>query len=480
MIIENSVLDYEQDTDGHFEFTEGGPCLLLDGDPIAYSSAAACDTATHIIKLNGTNIYHIDGGITDLYNALGFTDYRDFNAMLEKNPHIEYEKLVQSDDAGNMCHTIKAQIRKIIKRVGAGSVKIFLTDGDTNFRITQDIATILKYKGNRSSDAKPQMLGKAREYMVENLGAIMVSGMEADDALSIEHRKAWAEAMAEAEHELGQDDPELVKHNPDNILEKKAMELSTTVLATIDKDIKMCAGKFINPDQDLGIEEIFPMGHLFIEEKGTDKKKTKKLRFSGLKGFYAQILLGDSCDNIPSVYFCGDTRVNEVLKGCETEEELFKATLREIYQGFHRENIKNLTPEIEARLEKAIASGKHGKDNPSNRTKVKKKIKDLLTKQVAFSDKHYYHWSEFALKEDGTVSKDLTNPETATLLTISPIEYMVEVARLIYMLDIEPQEDGSHLWTPPSQDWVDEVVSEFETENLLRIPMVGFINEVSA
>ena len=34
------------------------------------------------------------------------------------------------------------------------------------------------------------------------------------------------------------------------------MELSKTVLATIDKDIKMCAGKFINPDQDLGIEEM--------------------------------------------------------------------------------------------------------------------------------------------------------------------------------------------------------------------------------
>jgi len=465
MLVDNSELDYQLDTDSHFEFTEGGPCLLLDGDPVAYSSAAACDTATHIIKLNGTPIYHIDGGITDLYNALSFNDYRDFNAMLEKNPQIEYEKLVISDDSNNMFHTVKAQIRKLIKRVGAGSIKIFLTDGDTNFRLTEEIATILKYKGNRSSNAKPQMLGKARDYMVENLNAIMVSGMEADDALSIEHRKAWLEAMEESQSfYIGEPDVS------QELLEKKAMELSTTVLATIDKDIKMCAGKFINPDQDLGIEEIFPLGHLFLEEKS----KSKKLRFNGLKGFYAQLLLGDDCDNIPSVYFAGDTRVFEVLKDCNTEEELFKATLREIYQGFHRENIKNLAPEIDARLEKAIASGKHGKDNPSNRTKVKKKLKDILSKQVAFCDKHYYHWVDFKIAEDGVVTRELVNPETAIVHKISPVQYMIEVARLVYMLDVEPNEDGDHLWNPPNQSWVDDVVNEFETENLLRIPLVGF------
>lgn len=469
MIIKNSI-NYDQDTDGNLEFTEGGPLVLLDGDPIAYSSAAACDKATHYISVNGVNLYHIEGGITDLYAALSFKDHRDFGEMLEKNPHIEYSKSIDSDDSGNMKHTIKAQIRKIIKQTGAGSIKIYLTDGDSNFRLTENIATVLKYKGNRSSESKPSQLGVARQYMQDELGAIMCVGLEADDQLSIEHRKAWQNAIDEAK-QFYCDDPDVLKDNPNNIIEKKAMELSETVLVTIDKDIKMCAGKFFNPSQDLGIEEIYPLGHLFLElKKKSGKPDVKKLRFNGLKGFYAQLLLGDSCDNIPSVYFCGDTRVFEVLNQCKTEEDLFKATLREIYHGFKREHIKALDEEIKDRTDKAIASGRHGKDNPSNRTKIRKKIKDHLTDQAAFSDKHYYHWSEYKLKEDGTVSNELVC-ENPKVLVISPIDYMIEVARLVYMLDTPPDNEGNHLWNPPNQQWVLDVIEEFETENLLKIPM---------
>lgn len=464
MLVRNNI-DYDQDIEGSFKFTEGGPLVLLDGDPIAYSSAAACDNATHYIKLNGVDLYHVEGGITDLYAALGFNDYRDFGEMLESNPHITYDKVVDSDDSGNMKHTIKAQVRKIIEKTGAGSIRIFLTDGDTNFRLTEEIATVLKYKGNRSSDSKPKQLGEARKYMLEELDAIMCVGLEADDQISIEHRQDWERAMSDAkEFYLGE------ANVPQEELERKAMELTSTLLVTIDKDIKMCAGKFMNPSQDLGVEEIYPLGHMWLDTSKKAGKVVKKLRFNGLKGFYAQILSGDTCDNIPNVYFCGDTRVFEVLGECKDEESLFKATLREIYHGFKREHIQSLDEEIKSRTQKAIASGKHGKDNVSNTAKVRKKIKDTITKQAAFLDKHYYHWSEYKIKEDGTVSKDLVcdNPK---VLTISPIDYMIEVARLVYMLDTPPNENGDHLWTPPNQQWVDDVVEEFETENLLRIPM---------
>lgn len=458
----DAAIEYEQDTSGIFQFTEGGPTLLLDGDPIAYSSASACDSAEHNIKLNGTTIYTIQGGLTELYSALGFTDYRDFGAMLDKNPDITYEKVITSDDSRNMFHTIKAQIRKIIKRTGAGDVKIYLTDGATNFRITEGIATVLKYKGNRSSDAKPQMLGKARDYMVEELGAIMCSGYEADDALAIEHRNAWKQAMVDAAEFYA---PEKVSTEQ---LEKKAMELSKTILCTIDKDIKMVAGKFLNPDQDLGIENIYPLGTLFLEVKSD----SKKLRFNGLKGFYAQLLMGDATDHIPSVYFCGDTRTYEVLKDCENEEQLFKATLREIYQGFHREHLRTRDSDIMSRVDVAIASGLHGNDNPSNRAKVKKKIKDSLDKTIAYGNKHYYHWTLYKENDDGTVSKELKDPSTAKPLQITPIDYMIEVARLVYMLDSCPDnETDSHLWkfTPEMEKWASQVVSEFEEENLMRV-----------
>lgn len=462
MICDNNEIEFELDTDGHFDFTDGGPLVLADGDPIAYASASACDSAEHTISLNDRPIYTVQGGMTDLYNALGFEDYRDFNAMLDKNPHITYEKVVTADDPENLQHTIKAQVRRLIKDTGAGSIKIFLTDSESNFRLTEEIATILRYKGNRKADAKPTLLGEARRYLQEELGAIMVEGMEADDALAIEHRAAWDAAMEQAKEFYALDE---VKFED---VEKKAMELSETVLATIDKDIKMVPGKFINPDQDLGIEEIFPMGHLFLEGKASGKK----LRFSGLRGFYAQILLGDVCDNIPGVYFCGDTRVHEVLEHCQTEEELFKETLREIYRGFHRKHIKLMDAELEHRTEVAIQSGLHGNDNKSNRTKVKKKIKTKLEASVAYGDLHYFHWSEFITKEDGTTSiSELCDPTGARELTISPWDYMVQVGRLVWMLDKAPAEDGSHLWgqRPEFEVWASTVQREFAEMNLMRL-----------
>lgn len=465
MIIQND-LELEKDTSSHFEFTDGGPLVLLDGDPVAYSSAAACDMATHKILINGCEVVDYQGGVTDMYNALGLKDYREFNSLLENNPSITYEKVVESDDPDNMNHTIKAQIKKIIKNTGAGSIRIFLTDGDTNFRITEEIATILKYKGNRSADAKPQLLSEARQYMIDTLGAELVSGMEADDAISIEHRKEWDRAVEEAKDFYLGEKAVLVTED----IEKKAMELANTILVTIDKDMKMCAGKYMNPDDDLGVEEIYPLGHLHM-----GGKEGKDLKFTGLKGFYAQILKGDDCDNIPNVYFAGDKRVYEVLKDCNTEEELFKATLKEIYEGFHRENIKNLGPVIDQRLEDAISSGKYGNDNKSNRTKVKKKIKDKLTTTVQYCDKHYVHWKHFKLKDDGTVSKELdmdTNPEVST---ITPLEFLIQNARLVYMLDTPPDENGSHLWQIPNTEWAKEVIQEYEVDNLLRIPMVGSV-----
>lgn len=459
-ILNNAHLDYEANIDKRFDFVEGGLRLLVDADPIAYLAASACESATHHIKINDKSVYQVEGGKTELYTALGFENKAQLESMLETNPSITYEIETRTDDQKNMKHTIKRQVAKLVKRAGAGSVELYLTDSKSNFRITEEIATILKYKGNRSSDSKPKLLSEARNYLLEELDAIMCYGMEADDKLAIEHRKAWAQAMKDAqEFYLGEKvDTE--------ILEKKAMELTTTVLASIDKDLKQVAGKYINPDEDLGIEEIFPLGHMFLQEKG----KTKKLRFNGLKAFYAQLIIGDSCDHIPSVYFCGDTKAYEVLKDCKNEEELFKAALRETYEGFHREMIKSLDSIIDSKVETALETGLHGNDNKSNRTKLRKKFKDYHISNAAYKDKHYYPWWCYVENEDGTVSKELKKGiDSSDIQTISPIEHMIEVAQLVYMLEKEPCEDGSYLWTPPSEKWIKDIQDEYIEKNLLRI-----------
>ena len=460
MIIQNAHLDYEADTSNHFTFTEGGKRLLVDADPIAYLAASACETTTHHIMLRGKSLYHVEGGKTELYRALGIYDKEDFDKLLNSNPDFTYETTAKTDNPKNMKHTIKRQVAKLIKRTGASSVELYLTDGKSNFRLTEDIATILKYKGNRSPDAKPKMLSEARQYMMDELGAILCEGYEADDKLSIEHKAAWKLAVSEAK------DFYLGERVSAEVIEEKALELTTTILASIDKDLKQVAGLYINPDEDLGVEKITELGHLFIEQK----KDSKKLKFNGLKAFYAQLILGDSADNIPSLLNCGDVRAYEILKDCKNEEELFKAALRETYEGFHREMIKSLDPVIDEKVDIAIESGLHGNDNKSNRAKLRKKFKDFYISNAEYKDKHYYHWGCYEEKEDGTVSKTLRQGiDKEDVLTISPIEYMTEVARLVYMLEKEPCEDGSHLWTPPSKQWVKAVQDEYIEKNLLRI-----------
>ncbi len=460
LIKTNDDHNFQQDeVDGKFTFYDGGMVLHFDGDPVAYNSSNVVEKSRHVLHMAGREILNIQGGKTELYDALAFKDKAEFDDMLNKNPAITYEEVKEvQENVGGMYNTIKSQIQKVIKTAQASSVRIYLTDGATNFRLTEEIATILKYKGNRPADAKPAMLGEARRWMMEELGAELITGMEADDKLSIEHRKGWETAMQEAREWYSDEDESF----PLEELEKKAMELTRTTLASIDKDLKMCAGKFINPSQDLGVEEIFPMGHLFLKQK----TKSKKLEFSGIRGFYAQLLMGDSCDNIPTAFFCGDARVFEVLNECKTEKELFQAALTEIYTSFQRQHLKFLSPVFDQMVEDAIRLGE--KDTKSGRPKLKKKFKDIYAKTMKFQDKKFYHWSEYALKEDGTVSSILSDPDSATLLTINPVAYMTEVAQLLYMLEVAPDSNGNHLWKP-NMAWAQPIIDRFERENLTRM-----------
>lgn len=475
MIVQNDSPEITTiDIENSFDFTEGGLLGLIDADPIAYKAAAACDSATHLLKINGNVVHTVEGGVTEFYDTLNLANKQALVDMLENNPALEYERLVNTDESDNMFHTIKAQVKRIIKKNELGGIRLFLTDSASNFRVTNpELTTVLKYKGNRSPDAKPTKLSEARKYLEDILGAEMVTGMEADDALAIAHRDAWNEAVDSAVAVLKQTDED----GDISKVEAMAMDLSETLLITIDKDIKMVPGKFYNPDLDEGILEILPMGHIHLipgrkSAKATDgkkavKSKAAKIKFSGLKGFYAQLLLGDSCDNIPGAYFCGDTAVHKILGELDTEKELFQAVYRETYEGIHRDLLRHLSGDLDSRVDTAISLGQ-GNDNPSNRSKLKKKYKEKLNKNTSYGDMTYFHWSQYKLKEDGTVGRELIENHLPAI-SISPLNYLLETARLINMLHIEPQEDGSHLWYPANQAWIDEVDNEYALANLERV-----------
>jgi len=60
-------------------------------------------------------------------------------------------------------------------------VEVFLT-GPTNFRY--ELATIAPYKGNRKDSVKPRHLSHARDYHIEEYGAVVSVDEEADDMIA--------------------------------------------------------------------------------------------------------------------------------------------------------------------------------------------------------------------------------------------------------------------------------------------------------
>ena len=75
----------------------------------------------------------------------------------------------------------RTAVENIMHTLTADAVDVHLTFGPDNYRFDIDP----NYKGNRSGAAKPVHVQAIREYMVEELGAIMNYGQEADDALGI-------------------------------------------------------------------------------------------------------------------------------------------------------------------------------------------------------------------------------------------------------------------------------------------------------
>ena len=76
---------------------------------------------------------------------------------------------------------IDTTLRDIATDTGVNNMRIYLS-GTDNFRYS--IAKTMPYKGNRATMVRPQFLPAARDYLVEKYGAIIIDGYEADDGIA--------------------------------------------------------------------------------------------------------------------------------------------------------------------------------------------------------------------------------------------------------------------------------------------------------
>lgn len=154
----------------------------------------------------------------------------------------------------------KNKIQQILKVTDCKDYKLYLTASNdtTSFRLK----TYPEYKANRIGKDKPIYLPEVRQYLIDHWQAIVVSGIEADDAVCMEQYTLYDKRFLEGIFIL-----DLLEDHP-------------AVLCGIDKDLDQIPGWHYNYNKDY-MYHVEPL--------------------EALKSQYLQLLTGDVADNIPRV-----------------------------------------------------------------------------------------------------------------------------------------------------------------------------------
>jgi 5'-3' exonuclease len=193
--------------------------------------------------------------------------------------HKDEDGGVVADPLAYALHSVKVYINGMIKKTKADKSRLFLT-GKGNFRNTVDS----EYKANRKGTAKPIHYQAIRDYMVNHLKAEMIEGMEADDKLAL-------------------------------------CQTDDTMIATIDKDLLMVAGKHYN----------------FVK----DEYKTVTQE-EGTRWFYMQMLMGDKVDNIIGIKGIGPKKAEKILDDSEDWDATVESHYEEHFgEGWYQRMVQN-------------------------------------------------------------------------------------------------------------------------------------------
>jgi len=180
-------------------------------------------------------------------------------------------------DAMPVAHAIgilKQIVQAAVNEAYCFSYEAYLSPTDkSNFRFDLDP----EYKANRKNVIKPVHFDALRKYAIKHLGAVVVTGMEADDMLAI---RAF---------ELG---------------------FENVVIVSVDKDMRQ-----------------IPTYHYDWRKKG-DIVKVEPME--AWRTFYNHVLMGDSVDNVKGCPKIGKAKAAALLKDCTTEEEMLE-TARQAY-----------------------------------------------------------------------------------------------------------------------------------------------------
>lgn len=180
-------------------------------------------------------------------------------------------------------HGLKMQIESVVEAAEADDYVIYLSH-PVNFRES----FFPDYKQNRDPTHKPFWGAEIADYLLNNNAVYSELGDEADDALGMAQVRATSDKRE-------------------------------TIICTIDKDLDMIPGLHYNFSKTKKADGIYR-----IEDP------------EGLRLFYAQMIQGDSSDNIPGLYkkrgIKASARYFYPLEGMTTHAEMYRYVL-DVYEG---------------------------------------------------------------------------------------------------------------------------------------------------
>jgi hypothetical protein len=275
--------------------------LCFDFDPLLYTCCAIAETRS--VKV----VHRESGDEYDFANRTAFYGHwkkkaggwlAEYNAG-RKTPRLadefDYTDIQTPEPIGVAINKFKSDVQAICEAVGTNTYYGYSGKG-TSFR--EDVSTVIQYKGNRLGAIRPVLLDDMKDYIVKHQACKIVTGIEADDACSIDQYTAWKK------------------------WDKSRSDKDKLILAYIDKDYLQCAGHLFHIDAKGDVDSYDGFGKLYLNAKGDVKGR-------GRMWLYFQVLSGDSADN----YFAnsatemkwGDKTAYGLLVDCKNDMEAFDA-----------------------------------------------------------------------------------------------------------------------------------------------------------
>jgi hypothetical protein len=246
----------------------------IDGDVLMYRSAFSAEVQKYGLQEPSGDVY------------VSTSTRERAEAIQNSSDYLRNTTIVRTQEALPLKmaqRNLQNDIKNIEKKTGCSKSIIYLSHEDRTKNDRYNVAKTYPYKGNRK--AVTPLHKEAIYLFLKEMGAVVVEGIEADDALGT--------ALFNDEH---------------------------GICASIDKDLLMVPGKHYNiTSETLSIAS--DPGVLALEKT----KNSKKLRGVGFKWFCAQMLMGDPVDNIKGLLGYGDVKAHTILSPINHIEDMYRA-----------------------------------------------------------------------------------------------------------------------------------------------------------